>query len=283
VQYDLVWGTTLLSDRSVIGLVQWFAAWPELLGFMPEADEAWIAAGREGTAEAFARAHWARFLLAMIAAWAIVPRAVLVLLSLGLAALAGRRMTLVITHPGYLRLAPDLTPPLGADAPGGRPLPVAPVRAVRRRQPDADGIVAVAIELEGEAATAAGLLPGVQIIDLGRADNRAGRVSAIEATCSLRRPAAAVLGICSMLRTPDVGTERFLARLAEAADAPLWLVVDEESRLAARGGDVGARRRDWQALAERAGAQAAFIDRDAPEAGELARLHRSVISEPDRR
>jgi len=277
VQYDLVWGTTLLNDRSVVALVEWLAAWPELLGLVAGVDEAWIVAGREGAGDASARAEWARFLLAMIVAWAAVPRLFLALLSGGVSVLAGRRMDLDTTLPGYLRLAADLSPVRRDHEPAGRPVPENTLRPRRRRKPDASGILAVSVELErDDDSGAAGLVPGIELIDLGRADDRAGRAAALEAAGRLRRPAAGVLGVCSLARTPDAGTERFLARLSEAADAPLWLVLDEGSRLQARGGNLAARRRDWQALAERAGGQAVFIDRDAPDAGELARLHRAL-------
>lgn len=276
VQYELTWGTTLLNDRSVVQLVGWLAAWPEALGLMPSADPAWIVAGREGTGDASTRAEWARFLLAMIAAWAIVPRAILALVSVGVSALIGRRMDLDTTRPGYLRLAADLRPSREERETAGQPIPQAEQRPRRRRRSNASGILAVAVELERADATADGLVPGIELIDLGRADGRSGRAAALETAQRLRRPAAAVLGACSMLRTPDAGTERFLARLSETADAPLWVVLDEASRLAERGGDVAARRRDWQALAERAGGQAVFLDREAPEAAELARLHRAL-------
>lgn len=277
VQYDLVWGTTLLDDRSVVALVEWLAAWPEMLGLIAGLDEGWIVAGREGAADASARAEWARFLLAMIVAWAVVPRGVLALLSGGVSVLAGGRMDLDTTLPGYLRLAADLSPVRRGREPAGRPVPASELRPQRRRKPDASGILAVSVELEREDHSGvAGLVPGIELIDLGRADDRAGRAAALEAAGRLRRPAAGVLGVCSLARTPDAGTERFLVRLSETADAPLWLVLDEGARLQARGGDLGARRRDWQALAERAGGRAVFIDRDAPDAGELARLHRAL-------
>jgi hypothetical protein len=276
VQYELTWGTTLLSDDSVVRLVEWLAAWPEWLGLMPEADPGWIEAGREGRGDASARAQWARFLLAMIAAWAMVPRAILGLASLGVSALAGRRMELDTTRPGYLRLAADLSPARAGAETKGRPVPEAVSRPRRRRRSNAEGLLAVAVELEDEDVGAAGLVPGIELIDLGRADDRAGRSAAMETVEGLRRPAAAVIGVCSMLRTPDAGTERFLARLADEADAPLWIVVDEGVRFQARGGDVASRRQDWQALAHRAGGEAVFIDRESPEASELARLHRAL-------
>lgn len=276
VQYQLTWGTTLLTDESVVRLVQWLAAWPEFLGLMSEADPAWIAAGREGAGDATARAQWARFLLAMIVAWAVVPRGLLLLVSIGASALVARRMDLDTTRPGYLRLTADLMPARDRERTEGRPVPVSESRAMRRRKPNAEGILAVTVELERDDDGASALVPGIEVIDLGRADDRTGRLAALTTAERLRRPAAAVLGVCSMLRTPDAGTERFLVRLAETADSPLWLVLDEGGRLEERGGDIESRRRDWMALAERAGGRAVFIDRDAPEAGELARLHHGL-------
>lgn len=279
VQYDLSWGSTLLSDRDVVGLVEALAWWPERLGLMPAADPAWIVAGREGAGDPAGRAQWARFLLAMIAAWAIVPRALLLLLSLAVSAVAGRRMTLDTARPGYLRLAADLAPAAVRSAPDERPPPRPESRPRRSRKAGAAGILAVAVEIEREPPDLSRLLPGRELIDLGRTDDRAARAAALEAAGELRRPAEAVIGVCSMLRTPDVLTERFLARLAESADAPLWLVLDEGETLAGRGGDPAARRRDWQALAERAGAGIVFIDSDAPAAAELAYLRRSLDDE----
>ncbi len=279
VQYDLSWGSTLLSDRAVVALVKALAWWPELLGLMPAADPAWIAAGREGALDPAARADWARFLLAMIGAWAIVPRALLLLLSLLVAAAAGRRMRLDTGRPGYLRLAADLAPAVRRPAPEERPLPEPQPVPARSRRAGARGIVTVAVELEREPPDLGRLLPGSELIDLGRADDRAGRAAALEAAGELPCPAAGVIGLCSMLRTPDTLTERFLTRLAESADAPLWLVLDEDGRLAARGGDPAARQRDWQTLAERAGAGIVFIDSEAPKAAELARLRRFLDDE----
>lgn len=276
VQYDLSWGSTLLSNRAVVGLVEALAWWPERLGLMPEVDPAWITAGREGVGDPAARAQWARFLLAMIAAWAIVPRALLLLLSLVVSAVAGRSMSLDTARPGYLRLAADLAPAVVHSAPDERPLPRPELRPRGSRKAGATGVLTVAVELEREPPGLSRLLPGIELIDLGRTDDRAGRAAALEAAGELRRPAEAVIGVCSMLRTPDTFTERFLARLAESADAPLWLVLDEGDALAGRGGNPAARQRDWQALAERAGAGIVFIDGDAPAAAELALLRRSL-------
>lgn len=275
VQYELTWGTTLLDDATVVLLVERLAWWPAVLGFMPPADPAWIAAGREGLGDAAARADWARFLLAMIAAWALLPRAVLMLLSIALAARSGRRLALDTSLPGYLRLAADVMPPRRTH-PVGPPPPEPSRRRRRKRRPGSDTVLVVAIELERSVVDLPRLIPGMPLIDLGRADDRAGRGAAIEAIERMGEPAAALIAICSLLRTPDAGTERFLVRLAETADAPLWLVLDEAGRLERRGGQVAAREADWLALAERTGGHCLVLDLDAPDASAVARLHRGI-------
>ncbi len=276
VQYELSWGTTLLDDQSVVHLVTLLAAWPELLGLMQPADPGWILAGREGVSEISARAEWARFLLAMLIAWAIIPRALALLVCLALAIWAGRRMRLDTAHPGYLRLAADLQPARRVNETPGRELPPPTQRSQRARHPGAAGILAVAVELERAEADLSILAPGLALIDLGRADTRTQRKAILETVAGRTRPATAVLAVCSLLRTPDAGSERFLARLADAARSPLWLVLDEASLLVARGGELMARRRDWQALAERAGGNTVLIDRAEPQSGQLAELHRHL-------
>lgn len=275
-QYDLYWGTTLLADSTVMRLAGILVWWPQLLGFFPTIDPTWITVGREAVVDSALRMRWAEFLLAVIAAWAAVPRAFLLLLSAVMARLAARRAVLDTDRPGYLRLSVDLTPLPEAAASAAPALPEGAERPQRKKKPGASGRLAVAVELENEAADARALLPGLRVIDLGRADSRDQRSAVLQAAGARRRPAEALIGVCSMLRTPDAGTERFLVRLTEAADAPLWLVLDEEHRLSERGVDVGPRRHDWQALARRAGAGIVFIDREQPDAAELARLRRGL-------
>ena len=275
-QYDLYWGTTLLADSTVVCLAEILVWWPQLLGFFPAIDPGWIAVGREAATDAALRTRWAEYLLAVIAAWAVVPRAFFTLWSALAARFSARRVVLDTGRPGYLRLSVDLAPlPQPASEPGVA-LPAAVERPRRRKKPGASGLLAVAVELNNEKADARGLLPGLKVSDLGRADSRRQRSAVLQAVGARRRPAEALIGVCSMLRTPDAGTERFLVRLSEAADAPLWLVLDEEHRLAERGADIGPRRHDWQALARRAGAGIVFIDREQPDAAELARLQRGL-------
>lgn len=281
VQYDLTWGTTLLNDARVVRLVEVLAAWPSLLGLMPPADPAWIVAGREGTGELAARAEWSRFLLVMIVGYSLLPRLLAWLTCTALAWRSARRLPLETTHPGHLRLAAELMADERAPEPSGPPVPDSPSRPRRSRRRDAGAGLIVAIELEDAPGNLADLVPGVELLDLGCADDRAGRRAALASAERLNRPASAVLAVCSMLRTPDAGTGGFLERLADAADAPLWLVLDEGGKLQARGGPLAERRADWEALAGRIGAAVIVLDLDAPEAGAVAELHRALSEEED--
>lgn len=277
-RYDLSWGTTLLSEEQLIGLVQLLTAWPRWLGLLPAAGTDWILAGSEGGMDAASRALWARFLLAMILAWALLPRLVLSLFSAVLAFWFRHRMPLDTRRPGYLRLV-SLLQPAAAQSLGSALPPLPAARPRRRRKPGSSEVVLVRVELDEADKSWDALLPGVSLLDLGQADDRAGRAAVLGMLAERREPAAGVLAVCSMLRTPDAGTEAFLLQLMDSADAPLWLLLDEEGRLAERAVETAARRRDWQALAKRIGAVILFIDHRRPDAGELARLLQSLRDE----
>lgn len=279
VQYDLTWGTTLLNDARVVRLVEALAAWPSLLGLMPPADPAWIVAGREGAGELAARAEWSRFLLVVIIAYSLLPRLLAWLTCTALAWYSARHLSLDTTRPGHLRLAAELMADERAPEPSGPPVPDSPSRPRRRRAREAGPGLILAVELENAPGALADLVPGLELLDLGRADDRAGRRAAQAAAERLGRPAAAVVAVCSMLRTPDAGTGGFLERLADAADAPLWLVLAEGGKLKARGGPLEERRADWDALARRIGAAVIVLDLDAPESDKLAKLHRVLDGE----
>lgn len=276
VQYDLTWGTTLLRDDTVIWLVEVLARAPAALGLIADPDPGWIIAGREGSLADAGRAAWARFLLAMIFVYGLLPRLLLAAVSLGLAWLAARRLKLDTGLPGYLRLASVLAPVNGRERVSGPPPPAATSRRRRRRRRNAGPPVLVAIELEREAHPQPLWIPGVELRVLGRIDDRAGRQAALAALADPGRPPAAVVAVCSMLRTPDAGTQRLLNCLADAADAPLVLVLDEGGEFERRGGAVASRLADWEELAERVGADAVLLDLAQPDAAAIARVHQSI-------
>ncbi|MFW5816876.1 MAG: DUF2868 domain-containing protein, partial [Wenzhouxiangella sp.] len=268
-QYDLSWGTTLLADDTVVGLIQALAWLPEALGLAEPLSPDWILAGREGAQSGELRAQWARFLLVLVGVYGILPRLVLMLVCAAFAAVGLRGVRLDTARPGYLRLAGVLTADGEIHTRGPRPQTAA---APRRERPAAAAGPPLLVAVELERTDWPVSLPGIEWRALGRADTRAQRTGLLAAVESLTRPPPAVLAQCSALRTPDEGTGRFLAALADAANTVLVIWLDEVQAWRERGGDHGERQADWRALAERIGAELVVVDADAPEAGALAEL-----------
>lgn len=272
-QYDLIWGTTILTDETVVELVSRLALLPAALGLMPPPEPGWILAGREGAMAAEVRALWAHFLLSMIAVYGLLPRLILAGFSAVMALMRARRLTLDTDLPGYLRLAGALAPQRHATEHGDPA--TRPEKRTRQRHPRAAGRpVLIGIELENTPWPP--LIPGIDANALGRADDRAGRRALLSALEALQHPPPALLVVCSMLRTPDTGTERFINRAADAARAVPVLIIDESGSLEARGDRCAPRVADWEALAERTGGEAVVLDLTAPDAAALARARNLV-------
>lgn len=275
-QYDLSWGTTLLSDESVVGLISALAWLPANLGLIdpPRAD--WILAGREGHQPGSTRAEWASFLLALVLVYGLLPRLFLAVLSALLAFFGLRRLHLDTRQPGYLRLAGVLSDSAEVDVHGQAP--AAPPARQRRVPRDADG-PPLLVGMELERSDWPVKLPGHSWQVLGRADTRAQRRQLLAAAQGFLRPPPALIAHCSALRTPDEGTGRFLGRLADAAETLLVIWLDQTGRLEARDIDPRQRIADWHSLAERIGAALVVLDADQPAPGALAEL--TALLEPD--
>ncbi|MGY6553356.1 MAG: DUF2868 domain-containing protein [Wenzhouxiangella sp.] len=268
-QFDLSWGTTLLSDDAVVRLISALAWAPAALGLIEAPDAAWILAGREGQQPGLARAEWAGFLLALVLVYGLLPRLLLVAVSALLAVVGLKRLRLDTRQPGYLRLAGLLSDSSDIDIHGQAPLPAS--RERRRRPSRTDGPpLLVGMELERSEWPVR--LPGLSLQVLGRADTRAQRRQLLAAADGFLTPPPALIAHCSALRTPDEGTGRFLSRLADVAETVPILWLDESGSLAARGISVADRIADWRALADRIGAAIVVLDSEQPDAGALAEL-----------
>lgn len=274
LQYDLAWGTTLLNEGQVVTLVQGLAQVPALLPGVeiPAADR--ILAARQDAGEGDGRGIWARFLLACITSYALLPRVLLTILSAWRLRRAGRRLRLDTDQPGYLRLAPVLLPASEVAAPDRRLTETnsPPLPERRSTRPAVGDPVLVGMELERDADDWPPELPGIPVRALGRADDRAQTRALTAALARMEHPPPGLIALCALGRTPDAGTARTLAALAEAAASPLLLVVDEAGRFAARGGDVATRFAQWRELAGRLGAEALLLDTADPAPDALAQL-----------
>jgi hypothetical protein len=268
-QYDLSWGTTLLADDTVVEFIQILGGLPAALGLIEPLTPEWILSGREGTQDGAMRAEWAQLLLVIVAVYGILPRLLLAAVSMLLATVGLRRVSLDTTRPGYLRLAGALSADGDILTRGDRPR--SSQSPPRKRPANAAGPpVLVAMELEREDWPVS--LPGMNWRSLGRADTRSQRNELLAAVKALESPPPALLAQCSALRTPDEGTGRFLSALADAVDTVLVIWLDELDVLKARGGDAMEREADWQALARRISADFVVLDASGPEPSALAEL-----------
>ncbi len=275
-QYDLVWGTTLLTDETVVTLVRMMAAPPALLGLLPAPEAEWILGGREGDLVPAARALWAQFLMTMVFVYGLLPRLFL-LAGCGLmAGFTSRRLVLDISMPGYLRLSRTLRNPREQSIEHGKTPAAVTVRRRQRPAKTTGKAVLIGLELEGDDWPPT--LPGIATRSIGHANDRAGKASILAALEALSDPPPALLVCCSMLRTPDSAAERFINEAADSARTIPVLVLLEADRLIERGGRLSSRLADWEALAERVGGEAVPYDTATPEAAAIARLKQSLSS-----
>lgn len=273
-QYDLTWGTTLLTDDTVVGLVGTLAAPAAWLGLIPPPEPEWILAGRAGDAQPQARALWAQFLMAMVFVYGLLPR-MLLLFGCGLMArLSSRRLVLDPALPGYLRLSRTLRDPQASPTVHGQTPAATPAR--RRQRPTAPSGDAVLIGLELEDDDWPPVIPGISTRAIGQASDRAGRTALLAALQALDGAPPALLVCCSLLRTPDAAAEHFINQAADRAATMPVLILLGAGRLIERGGRLSSRLADWQALAERVGGDAVQYDTDAPQAAAIARLKQIV-------
>jgi len=252
-QYDLSWGTTILSEQNVANLIQALAWLPERLGLGPAMTLELIERGRVGGLAGADRSLWARFLMLLVALYVALPRLLLVVLSWWRFRRQARGLKLNLGQPGYLRLKAELMPDADTHKTLGAMPEDEPDRSPRSRPTPAGRPVLVGFELDGDAdARIAGAMDD-RVIHLGSADRRKERQALVQALEAMRPPPSDLLVVCSLLRTPDSGGARFINRLADAARSALTLLVVDGEQVESRGGDLAARLADWQRLAVRAG------------------------------
>jgi len=265
-QFNLVWGTTILSEAQVISLIQALAWLPDQLGLMPPSfDVDLVARGRLGDGGAQDRAVWAHYLMLLVALYAALPRLALVVLSRVMLGRRARAMPLDTGRAGYLRLRAELMPESSTARTLGAAPEKMPDKPLRQAGAKSRGCVLIGYELGGAEDSELAALLGPSVVTLGTIQSRSDRDALKDALASLEPPPVVLLTVCSALRTPDAGTARALDQLADAARSALLLVLLDQAALAARGGDQSARRQDWQTLARQVGGR--IIEAELEESG----------------
>lgn len=246
--YALSWETTLLAPQALQSWAELLSWGPALLGITAPA-----LPQTSTVTDASQLQAWSQWLLAAVLVYGALPRAVAlggcaVLLRSRLRAFGGD-----VTAPGYARLRARLMPDhrtLGVidAAPPQPPAPESPQTAPRPLA----GVV-YGLHLEGTDDADAPPLPDVQWRWLGPVDDAASRAAAV---AHLRRDAAGQLAIVvPATTTPDRGIERYARQLMAEITGPTRIMLADVAALRARGAAAAQQRlSDWQALAQRMGA-----------------------------
>lgn len=241
-RYTLDWETTILEPRFFQGAVEFLGHAPSWVGF-PVPDAVAVLAPRADAAatDAAVQRAWALWLIGSIVVYGLLPRALLLLLSL--AVWHARRHDLApdLSQPYYRQLAARLealAPPDIVDAdPGRSPLPARPSH-------DGgivgDALAVAAFELApGHPWPPTDLPAGATVLPAADGGARSRR-ELLDAVARLR-PATLVLAVRAA-SSPDRGTERLLRELlAHSGAGRLWLVAD-----ASAPSDDAASRARWR-------------------------------------
>lgn len=263
-QYSFAWETTILSERNYMALAGAISKLPAALGF-PVPDPEQVAASRwtgTGQPAAETREAWAGLLVGAIVVYGLLPRAVVLLLSLAARRLSKVRYRLDTARTGFARLQSRLMPAARATgvidpegdwtpstADGTGPLEAPPPIA-------SDGPTAIlGLEIETPGTSWPPSLNAVEWLDLGFVDSRSERHRVLDriATATVR-PRAAVV-VCSLAATPDRGAGVFVRTLQQTSRIAILLVLSDGEKLRRRGhlDHVAQRIGDWRRLAAGAG------------------------------
>lgn len=249
-QYDLGWGTTLLSESTALELLTLLACLPEWLGWMPPQSEQWLAQGQLGVAPEAVRMPMAVFLLSLIVAYGMLPR----LLLLGLSVWMWRRMRHVmcldLSQPGYARLKGLLLDPQRTE-PVADQRRVTQARPLRRSLAHGQGVYFLSIEMD----TSPAIQPSARgsVTDLGRVEGREDRVRVLAALSSNPTPARCLVIALQARRSPDQGLIELINRLADAAGGALLIVLTDIEGLKAWGVDEASRWEEWSWMGQQTG------------------------------
>ncbi|HEY7906518.1 MAG TPA: DUF2868 domain-containing protein, partial [Wenzhouxiangella sp.] len=252
-QYDLGWGTTLLSDAHALKLLTLLAYLPESLGLISNQDTSWLEAGRLGVTPELVRAPWAQFLLALVLVYGLLPRLMAFVLSAFFACSGFHRLSLDLKQPGYLRLSGLLMPPkpiISEEDVLNEPSP----RALRAAEKDTSGVITVAVEV-GSQERAEPLSGLDEATDLGTIETRADRERVLEALSARKESARFLVVQSTARRTPDRGLIDLINQLADAAGGQLIIALTDMDGLEDWGVAPAARLADWHRLAQQTGGE----------------------------
>ncbi|SDX98149.1 DUF2868 domain-containing protein [Nitrosomonas sp. Nm33] len=219
-QYDFIWGTTLLPESSFPELTQWLSKPMEFLGLIPP-DSYQIAASRVGAVfqDAETRGAWAKFLLGALLLYGILPRLILLLVSMMMQKLAEHRFKLDLYLPYYITLRQRLMAHefesivIDADPNIVIEKKITPRQAGQGIPQNA---LAIGIELDDHIVWPNGMNCSKNVID---------QTSFSEATNIIKKSDSALLIGVAAHRLPDRGVQRTIRELITHTSGGVWLIL----------------------------------------------------------
>lgn len=248
-RYGFVWESTLLGQDSLVAWTAAIGALPAWLGFAVPDPAAVAASGQAVVPDAAVRQQWALWLIGVVLAYGLLPRALLLAICAGWWLHGLRQLRLDEDLPGYRLLRPRLMPSgeaLGVSDAAPRAIEIAPLTAGAA---EGQGAVLFAVELGLDHEWPPALPEGVagDVHDGGRLDSGGQRQRALAQL--QRAPAERLLVACDVRRSPDRGTLRLLVSLAQLArDARIWLLEPPGGQPA-----DPLRPQDWRQALQEAG------------------------------
>lgn len=256
-QYQFAWESTILSPSAYVTVTDAIASLPSGLGF-PTPGSTLIDASRFDpvSPQSFLpqgdddRAAWSGLLVGSIVAYALLPRAVLLLVSFAGMLVVGARSSPDPADPAVARLLAALSPSSRRDArvPPEAPLPAAEhPRAIAARPAGPPAIAGLEVD-----PPATGWPPslGLALEDLGLVASREERRA-----CATRLAAAAsapdpLILVADLVTVPDRGMLAAIEEIATAAGGAVVVVLTGGARLRARESTAAAAHRldDWGRL-----------------------------------
>jgi hypothetical protein len=257
-QYDFAWETTILSESVYVRVARIIAAPVAALGFQtPDARQ--IATSRwtgQGGGLPEAREAWGGLLIGSLVVYGLLPRALVLLISVWAFARARARYRLDTGRIGFVRLQGRLLPLSRTtgivDREEPRERPAAPRAGAVPLVIGPTGPVAIlGLEIDRPDRGWPPPVPEIGWWDLGFVDNRSDRRRIFDEVAAMRNPPRALVVACSLAATPDRGTGAFLGELVRECRAPIILLLTQGQRLRARGHleAVDDRIQDWRRLA----------------------------------
>jgi len=268
-RYTFAWETTILSPGAYEPMVNAIAWLPKQVGFeTPSAAQ--IAASQwtgEGDPPEESRHAWSGLLIGSMVVYGVLPRIVLLIVSMTALAAARRRYRMDPSKPGFARLQSKLMPSatsLGVvDRDDAGPAQIgdgAPAHAAHH-EPATGPPAIIGLEIDRPRSGWPPAPPGASFTDHGLIDDRQQRHSAIERLQSQTPRPRTVVIVCALTATPDRGIATFIEQVRESARVPVVLVLTAGQTLRQRGSteQLKSRIEDWRRLARSVGIESERI------------------------